>query len=483
MYLGLDVGTSSVKAVLIDGDQGIVATQTASLDVSRPQPGWSEQDPADWWRATIAALDGLAVVAPERLAATRGIGLSGQMHGATLLDAADQPLRRCILWNDGRASLEAEELCEASVRVTGNLAMPGLTAPKLLWVQRHEPEIFARIRTVLLPKDYIRLKLTGEKASDMSDSAGTLWLATAAREWSDEMLGRTCLERSQMPRLVEGSDITSTLRPELALRWRMSNVVVVAGGGGDNAASAAGIGAVRPGTGFLSLGTSGVIFVTTDEYRANPAGAVHTFCHALPRTWHQMGVSLSAADSLEWLARVAGVSASGLLAELGDTLVGPSGIRFLPYLSGERTPHNDVAIRGAFVGLDQRHGCRDLTLAVLEGVAFALKDCLGALTAPLAAPRRLIAVGGGSRSRHWLSVLATVLGLPIAVPADGTVGAAFGAARLGLAAAEDADPFEVCAPPEIRETIDPIPALAGAYASAYAVYRDLYPAIKQAAPQ
>jgi xylulokinase len=314
----------------------------------------------------------------------------------------------------------------------------------------------------------------------MSDSAGTLWLETAKRDWSDEMLALTDLSRENMPRLYEGSEATGTLRAELAARWGMAGRVVVAGGGGDNAASGCGVGAVAPGTGFISIGTSGVIFVTADRYRGNPAGAVHAFCHAVPRTWHQMGVSLSAAGSLDWLSHILGRSAGELTAELGDRPTGPSTIRFLPYLSGERTPHNDVAIRGAFAGLDQSHGRKDLTQAVLEGVAFAFRDCLDVLTMPLAEPKRLIAVGGGSRSRYWLSVIATVLGLPIAVPADGDFGAAFGAARLGLCAAESANPFAVCTPPVIRETIEPIAALAEEYSAAHAAYCDLYPAIKEA---
>ena len=294
--------------------------------------------------------------------------------------------------------------------------MPGFTAPKLVWVQRHEPEVFAKLKTVLLPKDYVRLKLTGEKASDMSDSAGTLWLETAKRDWSDEMLALTDLDRSFMPKLYEGSAVTGTLRPELASRWGMTAKVVVAGGGGDNAASGCGVGAVAPGTGFISIGTSGVIFVTADRYRGNPAGAVHAFCHAVPGTWHQMGVSLSAAGSLDWLAHVLNASAGDLVGDLGESPSGPSSLLFLPYLSGERTPHNDVAVRGAFAGLDQSHGRRDLTQAVLEGVAFAFKDCFDVLTMPLGLPRRLIAVGGGSRSRYWLQVIATVLDIPIAPP-------------------------------------------------------------------
>jgi xylulokinase len=483
MYLGLDIGTSSVKAILLDAAQKIVATKSAPLEVSRPHPGWSEQDPDTWWQACEIVLDGLAADNGRHLAAVKGIGLSGHMHGATLLDGADKVLRPCILWNDGRADKEAKELSAASERITGNIAMPGFTAPKLVWVKRHEPEIFAKVATVLLPKDYVRLKLTGDKASEMSDSAGTLWLDTAKREWSDEMLALTDLDRSNMPKLFEGSQATGTLRQELASRWGMSPGVVVAGGGGDNAASGCGVGAVAPGTGFISIGTSGVIFVTADQYRANPAGAVHAFCHAVPGTWHQMGVSLSAAGSLDWLSRVLDKSAGDLVAPLGETPEGPSSLRFLPYLSGERTPYNDVAIRGAFVGLDQSHGQRDLTQAVLEGVAFSFQDCFDVLTAPLSPPRRLIAVGGGSRSSYWLSVIATVLGFPIAVPADGDFGAAFGAARLGLIAAEDADPFAVCTPPEIQTTIEPIAELADAYAAAHAAYRDLYPAIREAMPK
>lgn len=483
MYIGLDIGTSSVKAVLMDDRQRIVASESAPLDVQRPHPGWSEQDPDSWWTATEKVFDGLAAKHKKEFAATWGIGLSGHMHGATLLDQADRPLRPCILWNDGRSSAEAAELNARSEVVTGNLAMPGFTAPKLLWVKRHEPEIFARLRTVLLPKDYVRLLLTGGKASDMSDSAGTLWLDTAKRDWSTEMLRLTSLDLSHMPALFEGSAATGTLRKQLAERWGLSPNVVVAGGGGDNAASACGVGAVAPGTGFISIGTSGVIFVTSDRYRANPAGAVHAFCHAVPGTWHQMGVALSAAGSLDWIAHVLGASPADILAPLGDTPKGPSSIRFLPYLSGERTPYNDVAVRGAFVGLDQGHGRNDVVQAVLEGVAFAFKDCFDVLTMPLSEPKRLLAVGGGSRSRYWLSVIATVLDLPIAVPADGDFGAAFGAARLGLIAAEKADPFTVCTPPAIRETVEPMKSLTNDYAAAYAAYRKLYPAIKEMKPQ
>ena len=483
MYLGIDIGTSSVKAVLVDADQVIVASAAAPLEVDRPRSGWSEQDADSWWTATESVLDELAAAHPGEVAAVRGIGLSGQMHGATLLDSADKPLRPCILWNDGRSEDEAAGLTAASEQITGNIAMPGFTAPKLVWVARHEPEIFDKVATVLLPKDYIRLKLTGDKASDMSDSAGTLWLETGKRDWSDEMLGLTGLSRAHMPKLFEGTEATGTLRPALARKWGMSETTVVAGGGGDNAASGCGVGAVAPGTGFISIGTSGVVFVSADRYRANPEGAVHAFCHAVPGTWHQMGVSLSSAGSLDWLAGLLDASSGDLVGELGDTPRGPGDIRFLPYLSGERTPYNDVGIRGVFAGLDQRHGRRDMVQAVVEGVAFAFKDCFDVLTMPLGAPARLLAVGGGTRSRYWLSVIATVLGVPIAVPVDGDFGAAFGAARLGLIAAETADPFAICAAPPIRETVEPVAALADDYAAAFSEYRNLYPAIKEAMPR
>ena len=481
MYLGIDLGTSSLKVVLMDEDQTILASEAADLDVSRPHPGWSEQDPAAWWVALEHVVDRLAAAHPAAVATVRGIGLSGHMHGATVLDHTDRPLRPCILWNDGRSEEQARSLSTAAERITGNIAMPGFTAPKLVWIRDNEPEIFARVASVLLPKDYVRLLLTGDKASEMSDSAGTLWLATGERDWSDEMLGLTDMARSHMPELFEGSQATGTLRSELAARWGMGANVVVAGGGGDNAASACGVGAVAPGSGFISIGTSGVIFVAADSYRPNPAGAVHTFCHALPETWHQMGVALSAAGSLDWLSRTVDRPAGDLVAALGDVPQGPSSLRFLPYLSGERTPHNDVAIRGAFIGLDQGHDLADLTRAVLEGVAFSFRDSMDVLTAPLSEPRRLIAVGGGSRSTYWLRVIATVLETPIAVPADGDFGAAFGAARLGLCAAENADPFAVCASPAISETIEPIAELVGDYGAAHQHYRRLYPAISEVA--
>ncbi|PSJ55027.1 xylulokinase [Pseudaminobacter soli (ex Li et al. 2025)] len=480
MYLGIDLGTSGVKALLMDGGQRIIASANSSLDVSRPHLGWSEQAPADWIRATEEAVGALRASHPKELAAVKGIGLSGQMHGATLLDAEDKVLRPCILWNDTRSHAEAARL-DADPRfrkITGNIVFPGFTAPKLMWVKNNEPGVFARVAKVLLPKDYLRLWLAGEHISEMSDSAGTSWLDVAGRRWSPELLAATDLDERQMPRLVEGSEQAGILRAELAARWGMGAGVVIAGGAGDNAASACGMGTVKPGEAFASLGTSGVLFAANGAYLPNPESAVHTFCHALPNAWHQMGVILAATDSLNWLAGITGRSAGELTGELGDALRAPSGVTFLPYISGERTPHNDAAIRGVFSGLDRESDRAALAQAVLEGVAFAFRDSLEALASAGTTLTRVTAIGGGSRSRYWLKAIATALGLPVDLPADGDFGAAFGAARLGLIAVEGADPFAACTAPATAETIEPDAALAGAYAKAYERYRALYPAVK-----
>ena len=483
MYLGLDLGTSGVKAMLIDGDQRIVGSANGALDVSRPHPGWSEQDPADWIRAAKEAVSGLKASFPRELGAVKGLGLSGQMHGATLLDGDDKVLRPCILWNDTRSYREAAAL-DADPRfrkITGNIVFPGFTAPKLVWVRDNEPEIFSRVAKVLLPKDYLRLWLTGEHISEMSDSAGTSWLDTGARKWSPELLAATGLSEDHMPSLVEGTEQGGRLRAELASSWGMGEGVVVAGGAGDNAASACGMGTVSEGHAFVSLGTSGVLFAANASYLPKPESAVHAFCHALPKTWHQMGVILSATDALNWYSGIAGKSAAELTGEVGDTLKAPSGVTFLPYLSGERTPHNDAVIRGAFIGLGHESGRAALTQAVMEGVTFAIRDNLEALKSAGTSISRVTAIGGGSRSKYWLASIATSLGVPVDVPADGDFGAAFGAARLGLIAATGADPLSVCQPPVMAETIDPVSGLGEAYAAAYARYRSAYPAIRSLA--
>lgn len=481
MFIGLDLGTSSLKATLLDVDQTLIASASADLSVDRPHPGWSEQAPDSWWRACETVLDALKVEAPHALAAVKGIGLSGHMHGATLLDKAGEPVRPCILWNDGRSDRQCAQLEEAEPRFNslgGNRVMPGFTAPKLQWVRENEPEIFDRTAMVLLPKDYLRFKLTGEYASDMSDSAGTLWMDVAGREWSEPLLAATGLGVEHMPRLVEGSASSGVVRAELRARWGFASAPVVAGGAGDCAASACGVGAIQPGSAFVSLGTSGVLFVTNDRFSPNTGSAVHAFCHAVPETWHQMGVILSASDSLNWLAGTL-KSTPGDLADAIGPIGGSSPVSFLPYLGGERSPHNDVDIRGGFAGISHATDDRVLTHAVLDGVAFALKDCLNALAAVGTRVDRVLAVGGGSRSRTWLEIIASVLNVTVDVPVDGDFGASLGAARLGQAAALGTleGLFEK---PALKASIDPRPDLIEDYAAAYQQWRKFYPALKTA---
>ncbi|GJD64647.1 xylulokinase [Methylobacterium frigidaeris] len=480
MFLGLDLGTSGLKAVLVDEGQAVVSSATAPLTVSRPHPGWSEQDPAQWWSALEQVLDVLKARHPAELAAVRGIGLSGQQHGAVLLDADDRVLRPCILWNDTRASAECAALEAAWPdlrRVAGNIAMPGFTAPKLLWLRAHEPEIFSRTARVLLPKAWLRLALTGEAVEEMSDASGTLWLDVAARAWSVEALAATGLPLTAMPRLVEGSGPAGSLRPDLAQAWGMTTPPLFAGGAGDNAAGAVGLGAIRPGDAFVSLGTSGVLFATTDGAQPYPEGTVHAFCHALPGLWHQMGVTLSAAASLAWWAGIAGTDEASLVAEIGR-VERPSAALFLPYLAGERTPHNDGAVRGAFAGLSAGTDRPALTQAVMEGVAFSLRDCLDAVRASGTRVEAADVIGGGSRSRAWIRILASVLDIPLSPLAEGEHGGAFGAARLARLAVTGEAPETICTPPERGATVLPDRSLAEAYAERLSRYRGLYPALR-----
>jgi xylulokinase len=484
VYLGLDVGTSGVKAVLENDEGALIATASRALALSHPKPLWSEQNPESWVDAAIGAVDDLAAAYPRETADVRGIGLSGQMHGATLLDENGRPLRPAILWNDGRSQAECAELerrCPELHAISGNLAMPGFTAPKLLWVARHEPEVFAKLAKVLLPKAYVRYRLTGEMVEDMSDAAGTLWLDVGRRRWSETVLAATGLDRSHMPLLVEGSEPCAVLHADLARRWGMAGNVVVAGGAGDCAASAIGLGAIAPGDAFLSLGTSGVLFRVTDRFAPVPASAVHAFCHALGGLWHQMGVMLSAAASLTWLARILETSEADLLAPLGEAVDRPSPVQFLPYLDGERTPHNDAAAAAAFVGLRSAAGRQDLTQAVLEGVAFAVRDMMAALGRGEQPITELDFVGGGSRSPLWAQITADVLGVVVHRVEEGEVGAAVGAARLGRLAATGADPAVVCRRPRRLASFAPRPAQVAAYDDAYARWRKLYPALKECA--
>ena len=478
MFLGIDIGTSGVKAVVIDADGTLVAQGTAPLTVQRLHPLWSEQDPDAWWQATTAAV---LAIDPAVRRSVRGIGLAGQMHGATLLGADDKPLRPAILWNDGRSFAECEALDAATPdfrTLGGNLVMPGFTAPKLAWVAAHEPDTFARVTTVLLPKDYVRLLMTGDKASDLSDAAGTLWLDVAHRRWSDTLLAATGLTAAQMPRLVEGSDVAGTLRAEVAVAWGMGQVPV-AGGGGDNAAGAAGVGAVRDGDALLSLGTSGVIFVATKDFRPNVAGAVHAFCHCVPGMWHQMAVHLSAAACIDWVAKLTGASGADDLFARAERAGPASGLElFLPYLSGERTPHNDAQVRGAFLRLDHDTGADALAQAVLEGVAFALADGVRVLREAGTTIEQLSVIGGGARSRYWGETLAAALDARLVYLDGGEVGPALGAARLAQLAVDGGAPADVCVAPRTAHVIDPDADLRDRLAPKYAAFRDAYSRIR-----
>ncbi len=482
MYLGIDLGTSEVKVVLLDEGGGIAASATAPLEVLRPQPRWSEQSAESWWEASLASIDKLRASHPAALAAVKGIGLSGQMHGATLLDAGERPLRPAILWNDTRSDEECRELEKREPRmraITGNLAFPGFTAPKLIWVEKHEPRIFAQVKSVLLPKDYLRLRLTGDKVSEMSDAAGTLWLDVGKRDWSDAMLAATRMTRAHMPRLVEGSRPSGELKKELRDRWGMKGTVVVAGGGGDNAASAVGIGAVAPGGGFVSLGTSGVLFVVNDRFLPNPESAVHAFCHALPGRWHQMSVMLSAASCLRWATQlVRAASEAEILVEvekLGEQARVAAPV-FLPYLTGERTPHNDPTVQGSFVGLVPGTNRATLVYSVIEGVAFGLVDGLDALRQAGTTVDTLSLVGGGSRSAYWAQLIADLLQVRLQTHPGGETGAALGAARLGQLACGGSE-AAVCTRPPVSRTFEPSPAGRNLLAGRLARFRALYRAV------
>lgn len=480
-YLGIDVGTSAVKAVLVDDGQNVLAEVSLALGISRPRELWSEQDPDLWWIAVQQAIDGLRDQASAAMTDLRGVGLSGQMHGAVLLDAHDRPLRPAILWNDGRSFREAEELGERHPqlsRAMGVIPMPGFTAPKLLWVARHEPEIFRAIKTVLLPKDYIRLKLTGERATDMSDAAGTWWLDEASRSWSDEALAATSLDRRQMPGLVEGSQAAGTLLPELARHWGLPPGVVVAGGAGDAAAGAVGLGAIDEGSAFISLGTSGQFFTTTESFRPAPEVLIHAFCHALPQRWFQMAAMLNGASCLAWLSGLLNAEIAPLLHEVETGYRGPARTLFLPYLTGERTPHNDPHARGVFFGLSPETGQADLALAVLEGVAFSFADAKDCLVQAGAHLTEIGIIGGGSRSILWTKILSNILDLPLVRFHGGDKGPAFGAARLAMLAAVGGSPEKVCPAPPVLDRVEPDPDLVDRYRPRIEAFRQLYKALK-----
>jgi xylulokinase len=480
-YLGIDVGTSAVKAILVDERQTAVAEADVPLQVSRPHDLWSEQDPEIWWEAVQSALDRLSTQSRSALAGIGGIGLSGQMHGAVLLDENDRPLRPAILWNDGRSFREAQELGTRYPELShamGVIPMPGFTAPKLVWLARHEPEVFRAVRKVMLPKDYIRLKLTGEIVTEMSDAAGTWWLDEAKRDWSDDALAATGLSRDQMPSLVEGSQPSGTLRADIAQRWGLRSDVVVAGGGGDAAAGAVGLGAIEDGSAFISLGTSGQLFVTTQDFSPAPEALVHSFCHAVPGRWFQMAAMLNAASCLAWGAQLLKRDIGELLSETEAAFRKPSSVLFLPYLAGERTPHNDPYARGVFFGLSPQTQQTDLVQAILEGVAFSFADAKQCLQQAGTSLTHAGMIGGGSRSAFWARIFASVLNVPMVRYQGSDKGPAFGAARLARLAATGETLQAVCTAPSILETIEPQPQFVELYGPRIEAFRSLYRTLK-----
>jgi xylulokinase len=489
MFVGIDVGTSEVKALLLSDSHVVVGSAGSPLDVQRPHAGHSEQHPDAWWAATLAALTALREAFPVEYAGVRAIGLSGQMHGAVLVDERDQVLRPAILWNDTRSAQQCSdmmtEMPELSM-IGGSLAMPGFTAPKLRWVAKHEPEIFKRIAKVLLPKDYIRLKLTGHYVSDMSDASGTLWLDVKKRSWSKELLALCELDTRHMPRLVEGCEPSANLRSDVASELSLNPNVVVAGGAGDNAASAVAMGLVSPSKGFLSLGTSGVLFVVTPNYQPNPESATHAFCHSVPGAWHQMSVMLSAASCVQWAKNLVGDSTEAIFAKRAEALslsARASAPIFLPYLSGERTPHNSADLRGSFHRLSFDTNADMLAYCVLEGVTFGLCDGMNALKTAGNSVEQLWLVGGGARSEYWAQQLASALDIQIMIAGGAALGGAMGAARLGWlasienqhsAAARDAELATVCPVPIAQARFNPNPAEQSLLWERLASFRSIY---------
>jgi xylulokinase len=469
--IGLDIGTSAVKALAVSEEDGtILARSEVSYPLSTPRPGWSEQHPADWWAATEQALAELAVDEPA------GIGLSGQMHGLVALDGAGEVIRPAILWNDGRTAAECAEIeakvgLDELIALTGNRALTGFTAPKLLWLRRHEPDHFRRIARIMLPKDYVRLQLCGEHAIDVADASGTLLLDVARRRWSDQVLDALELDPAWLPRLLESPEVSGETPAG----------VPVAAGAGDQAAGAVGVGVDRPGPLSIALGTSGVVFAALPAFAADAQARVHAFCHAVPGAWHAMGVMLSAAGSLAWLRDVAapGTPFPELIAGAAAWEPGAEGLTFLPYLAGERTPHADPDARGAFTGLSLRHDRGALTRAVLEGVAYGLRDSLDLIRELGVEPERGRVSGGGARSELWLRIIASVLELPLERPVV-EEGAAYGAALLGGVAGgtwpDVAAATAACV--RVSGEVEPDPEWSRRYAEGRERFRALYPALR-----
>ena len=493
MYLGLDFGTSSVKGVIIDDKQKILATASSPLKVSRPHPGWSEQNPEDWWKAANNVVKALRKAKPKAVAAVKGIGMSGQQHGATLLDKNGKVLRPCILWNDARSFEECKDIlrdCPDAPAITGNVPLAGFTAPKLVWVRKHEPKVFDQVAKVLLPKDYIRYRLTGDFATEVSDASGTLLLDVKARAWHTGLMGKLQIDPALLPRVVESQTVTGTLSPEAAAMLGLAPGVPVVGGGGDQAAGAVGTGVVLPGLVSASMGTSGVIFAASGSPQTDPLGRVHTMCHAIPDTWCVFGCMLSAGGSLQWLRNTlfaAEIKKAGdpgsiypaIIKEAQSAAAGAENLFFLPYLTGERCPHPDPAARGAFIGLTPRHDRRHLIRAVLEGITFGMREQIQIFREMKIPIQQVRASGGGARSEFWRQLQADMYNAPV-VTINVSEGAALGAAILAAVGQGHyaSVPQATKAIIQIRTTAKPSKKAAALYDAQYQKYAALYPSLK-----
>ncbi|CAN5339470.1 xylulokinase [soil metagenome] len=478
--IGLDVGTSAVKAVLLGADQTILAAASVALTIERPKPGWSEQHPEDWWNAAKEVIARLAAAAPLRK--VRAIGLSGQMHGAVLLDAAKKVIRPVILWNDRRAVAQSEELNAAIPDlgiIAGVPAMTGFTAPKLMWMARHEPANHARIAHILPPKDYIRFKLTGKFATDMYEASGTLWLDIEKRQWSDTLIAASGISRAMLPELYEGNAITGALNPALAAEWGIEPLVPIAAGAGDVAAAAIGMGVIGEGDGLISIGTSAQYFVASCAHRPAPRALIHAFAHGLPGCWSQMAALLNGASCLGWAASLfKSVTLGDLMAQTEAAYRGAGDVLFLPYLTGERSPLNDPHAKGVLYGLTPGTDAAALMQAVMEGVGFAIADGQESLSQAGIAARTLAVTGGGAKSLLWMRILASVLDRPLPVHTGTDYGPALGAARLARLSVTGERPQDVCQPPAGGRVIDPEPELVSSYRPRLDRFRALYQTLK-----
>lgn len=476
MYLGIDLGTTSIKVILTNENLKCIATASAPLQVSRPQPLFSEQNPSDWWNGLNTVMLELRAKQPTKLKKVIAVGLSGQQHGAIVLDKHGKVLHPAILWNDGRSSQECVELMDKvpdATTIAGSVIMPGFTAPKLLWLKKYKPDIFKKIDKILLPKDYLRFLMSADVATDLSDASGTGWLNVQKRQWSSELLTACDLTIDQMPQLFEGNAITGMIQKSVAYQWGLSDNVKIAAGAGDNAASAMSMGCVNTNTVYLSLGTSATFFLATAQFQPNPIAGIHSFCHAVPDLWHDMAVHLNGASCVSWTTNLLNRDLTELM-QITEKNHRAHSLLFVPYLSGERTPHNNPHATGAFFGLEYATQSSDIMQAVLEGVAFGLREGFNAMIKNPAHLQEMTVVGGGAKSMYWGKIIASILNMPLTYRQSNTVGAAFGAAKLAWLAETKSNPADLFSMPAIENVVEPHAEWVSEYETQYRAFQKLY---------